>query len=517
MVLVCAAIVAAVVMAGVALALAASQRDARRTIQQRFGAGTGTAAALVETIMAEAYANTAQAAGRGLAAERLSETDVAGVAKRVNAQSLVVLDMQRKRIASWPSAADLGSGPDDHIRQALAGRPAISGMLTADGRPVIEIAIPFRSRTGSRVLVAALPGQQLQKVLGPYLQRIPGDGDRRAYIFDHGHGGATLADSRPGASPDRALEQTLRRRPVDASGSYAAGRRAFSSLEIPGTPWTLVRTTTSAALYSPVSGWSTTLPWALLAVLVAAGLLIVVLADRAWRTAARDRQASLAKTAFLAHMSHELRTPMTTVLGFGEMLAAERLGPLTERQAEALSHMNTSSKHLNQLIGEMLDLARVEEGRMQFSPEPVEPHVLVGEVVDSMNGLANDRSVQLSVDAADIGTYRLDPGRFKQVLYNLIGNAIKFTEAGGLVTVRLWADAEAGTIGLEVADTGMGIPPEDLDRIFMPFEQSTPRNGGAGLGLAITQRILDAQGGGVTVTSEPGDGSAFRVTLPAPR
>jgi signal transduction histidine kinase len=141
----------------------------------------------------------------------------------------------------------------------------------------------------------------------------------------------------------------------------------------------------------------------------------------------------------------------------------------------------------------------------------------VGEVVDSMNGLANDRSVQLSVDAADIGTYRLDPGRFKQVLYNLIGNAIKFTEAGGLVTVRLWADEEAGTIGLEVADTGMGIPPEDLDRIFMPFEQSTPRNGGAGLGLAITQRILDAQGGGVTVTSQPGDGSAFRVTLPAPR
>jgi signal transduction histidine kinase len=245
--------------------------------------------------------------------------------------------------------------------------------------------------------------------------------------------------------------------------------------------------------------------------------VIIVLADRARRTAARDRQASRAKTAFLAHMSHELRTPMTTVLGFGEMLAAGRLGELNERQHEALTHMNTSSAHLNQLIGEVLDLARVEEGRMQFAPQPVEPHVLVGEVADGMTGLATDRSVQLSVDAPDIGTYRLDPARFKQVLYNLIGNAIKFTEAGGEVTVRLWVDGDTGAIGLEVADTGVGIPPEDLDRIFEPFEQSASRNGGAGLGLAITQRILDAQGGGVTVSSQPGDGSAFRVTLPAPR
>jgi signal transduction histidine kinase len=243
-----------------------------------------------------------------------------------------------------------------------------------------------------------------------------------------------------------------------------------------------------------------------------------VLADRAGRAADRARRASEAKSAFLASMSHELRTPMTTVMGFSEMLAAGRLGSLSDRQRETVGHIHASSRHLNQLISEALDLSRVEEGRIHFAPEDVRPHLLVAEVADSMSGLAADRNIDITVDAPDIGTWRMDPARFKQVLYNLIGNAVKFTESDGSVRVRLWRDESTEELALEVADTGAGIAPEDLDRIFLPFEQGgSGRNGGAGLGLAISHRIVDAQGGRIAVRSSIGEGSTFEVTLPLQR
>jgi signal transduction histidine kinase len=206
---------------------------------------------------------------------------------------------------------------------------------------------------------------------------------------------------------------------------------------------------------------------------------------------------------------------MTTVMGFSEMLARGRLGELSDRQRETVGHIHASSRHLNQLISEALDLSRVEEGRIHFAPEDVRPHLLVAEVADSMGGLADDRGIDIAVDAPDIGVWRVDPGRFKQVLYNLIGNAIKFTEGGGSVGVRLWRDEGTDELGLEVTDTGTGIAPEDLGRIFEPFEQGgSGRNGGAGLGLAISHRIVDAQGGRIAVRSSVGEGSTFEVTLP---
>jgi signal transduction histidine kinase len=206
---------------------------------------------------------------------------------------------------------------------------------------------------------------------------------------------------------------------------------------------------------------------------------------------------------------------MTTVMGFSEMLAAGKLGDLTDRQQETVGHIHASSRHLNQLISEALDLSRVEEGRIHFAVEDVRPDLLVAEVAQTMSGLADDRDITIDVEAPDIGLWRMDPSRFKQVLYNLIGNAVKFTEAGGHVRVRLWRDEATGELGLEVTDTGTGIAPEDLDRIFLPFEQGgSGRNGGAGLGLAISHRIVDAQGGRIEVRSSVGEGSTFEVTLP---
>jgi signal transduction histidine kinase len=250
-----------------------------------------------------------------------------------------------------------------------------------------------------------------------------------------------------------------------------------------------------------------------LLLLLPAGAVLVFLAERAARSADRARQASEAKSAFMASMSHELRTPMTTVIGFSEMLHEGKLGEVSERQQEVLGHVVTSSRHLNQLISEILDLSRVEEGRMTFTPQDVQPHVLVGEVVASMRAMADDRGIRLDADAPDCGTFSLDPGRFKQVLYNLIGNAIKFSEAGGHVAIRLSRLAE-GEVAIEVRDDGPGVAPEEVERIFLPFEQGSHRNGGAGLGLAVSRRIVDAQGGRIDVDSAPGAGATFTVTLP---
>jgi signal transduction histidine kinase len=511
-----ATLVAALLIAGVALALAQSQRDARRTLDQRFSSGSGTAAALVQTIVDQAYANDAAMARRTLASRRLQPAALDAARSRLGASAILIADARGRVVGASPAGAQRGAGPGDHLRQALAGRPAISATLRSGGRDVFEVAVPYRSQAGRRVLLVSTPTSELQQVLAPYLRRIPGIGRQRAYILDHRHGDAREVDSHPTAPPDRALHERLRGGPPTAHGTYAGGARAFSSVAIPHTPWILVRTTSAASLYAPVEGWNKDLPWALLAALVAAGGVLVAMALRAWRSADRARQASEAKSAFLASMSHEIRTPMTTVMGFSEMLVQGRLGELSDEQQEIVGHIHTSSQHLDRLLSEVLDLARVEEGRMHFAPQDVRPHLLVEEVVQGMGGLARDREIALAADAPDVGLHRLDPHRFKQVLYNLIANAVKFTEAGGEVTVRLRRDA-AQELALDVIDTGVGIPAEDLDRIFLPFEQGARRNGGAGLGLAISRRIVDAQGGRISVRSQPGQGSTFRVELPPDR
>ncbi|QEC46399.1 HAMP domain-containing histidine kinase [Baekduia soli] len=499
---------------GLALGLAKTQRDAKHTVEQRFLSGSETAAALVQTIVSQAYSNDIAVAQRALRAPAVSTRALQRVAAQTGNRSLMVLDGQGRPLAAVPAGAQPAAGDAPFVRQALRGRPSITGALPAKGGLVIEVAVPFDSATGRRVLLVPTPVAQVQRVLGPYLVNLPGLTGHRAYIL--GPAREVLADSRPQAPRDRALFVALRGEGSSTDASYDRDRRHLGGASILGMSWTLVDTVRASVLYSPVDGWQRTLPWLLLVLLVPAGAFVIVLADRAGRAAERAGQASRAKSAFLASMSHELRTPMTTVIGFSEMLHQGKLGELSQRQTEIVGHIVTSSKHLNQLISEVLDLSRVEEGRMTFHPEDAAPHLLALEVVNGMSGLAHDRGITIDLDAPDTGAYRLDPARFKQVLYNLIGNAIKFTEAGGRVAVRLTRD-DHGELGIEVHDNGPGIPADDLDKIFLPFEQGAHRNGGAGLGLAVTHRIIDAQGGRIHVSSEPGHGATFTVTLPRAR
>ncbi|HEY6561847.1 MAG TPA: PAS domain S-box protein [Polyangiaceae bacterium] len=232
----------------------------------------------------------------------------------------------------------------------------------------------------------------------------------------------------------------------------------------------------------------------------------------------RMLEASRLKSEFLANMSHELRTPLNAIIGFAELMHKGRVGPVSAEHHEYLGDILTSSKHLLQLINDVLDLAKVESGKMDFRPEPTDLGKLVGEVRDILRGLAANKRLTLETQiSAELGAVVIDPARAKQVLYNYLSNAIKFTPEGGTVRVRV-SPQGPDLFRLDVEDTGIGISPENLGKLFVEFQQldatTAKKYQGTGLGLALTRRVIEAQGGRVEVHSTVGKGSVFSAILP---
>ena len=226
------------------------------------------------------------------------------------------------------------------------------------------------------------------------------------------------------------------------------------------------------------------------------------------------RSATEAKSRFLASVSHELRTPLHGIIGFSELLHDGKVGELCLEHREILADILSSARHLLQLISDILDLSKVEAGRMEFHPEPSVLDPLVQEVRDVIRPLAERKHIGLSSDVPAGFAAVLDRSRFKQILYNYLSNAVKFTPEGGRVSVRIMpADP---CFRLEVEDNGIGIPPEETSRLFQDFQQLSNRKAeqGTGLGLALTRHIVEAQGGTVGVRSTPGSGSIFSAVLP---
>jgi signal transduction histidine kinase/CheY-like chemotaxis protein len=226
--------------------------------------------------------------------------------------------------------------------------------------------------------------------------------------------------------------------------------------------------------------------------------------------------ANKLKSQFLASMSHELRTPLNAINGFSELLVDQVAGPLNEKQLRFLSHIREGSKHLLQLINDILDLSKIEAGESRLELASIGPSAVVEEVVTGLGSLAREKSIQVKVVCDPDAVLRVDRRRLKQILYNLVSNAIKFTPENGHVSVKVAPDRDS--LRFEVTDNGPGIAAEDQKIIFEEFRQAaTSTSGvkeGTGLGLAITKKLVEQHGGHIEVESEPGSGSTFRFWLP---
>jgi len=244
-------------------------------------------------------------------------------------------------------------------------------------------------------------------------------------------------------------------------------------------------------------------------------------------------KANRMKSEFLANVSHELRTPLNAIVGFAELLTDGTYGVLTPRQALPVERIASSADQLRVLVDRLLDIGRIAAGRVEVNPEDVSLKAFVLDVAAEMEPLVNERGLSLSISVGPApARVRTDPTHLRQILINLVGNAVKYTATGGIQIRARPADPAAGPapatnpadrstwLQLQVSDTGIGIAEEDRERVFDEFEQvnagarSDSARRGAGLGLAISRRLARLIGGDLTVVSESGRGSTFTVWLP---
>jgi len=235
----------------------------------------------------------------------------------------------------------------------------------------------------------------------------------------------------------------------------------------------------------------------------------------------KSRQLEIAdkhKSEFLANMSHELRTPLNAIIGFSEVLIERMFGELNEKQDDYLKDIHSSGRHLLSLINDILDLSKIEAGRMELDVGAFDAASALSNAMTLVRERAQRHGITLGLETdPQLGEIRADERKFKQILLNLLSNAVKFTSDGGKVDVR--ARLVGGMLEVAVQDTGIGIAKDDQERVFEEFRQVgrhyTNKQEGTGLGLALTKRFVELHGGTIRLESEPGRGSTFTFTIPS--
>ncbi len=230
------------------------------------------------------------------------------------------------------------------------------------------------------------------------------------------------------------------------------------------------------------------------------------------------KRANQLKSEFLANMSHELRTPLNSVIGFSELLIDEKAGPLTTKQKEFLSDVLNSGRHLLQLINDILDLAKIESGKVEVVLENFSIRKTIAEVSSVLGPTMQKKKLKFTTNVSPkVDMVLLDQQKIKQILYNLLSNAAKFTDENGEVEI-ICSPVDKTKLQIQVRDTGIGIKPKDMNRLFIEFQQldSGPnrKSQGTGLGLALTKKLVELQKGTISVESVVGNGSTFTVLFP---
>ena len=525
-----------------------SQSRVREESENRFQTRAVVSAAMTDSLFATASAQQQQEGAKTFGGRRVDASALAKLARQSRYGYALILDRRGRVLAATSAAPTHVRLPawraNPHVRAALGGRSHLSGVLPG-GRPgidVIEWAIPFDSRFGRRVQVVAMSPELIAGFLSRYLARGRESKEMDARLVDDDGHLIASADGVRDRLPKQAFAALSK-----PHGSYETGgtERYFASAPVSGSDWRTVVSQPTKDLYPLLAQGRMWLLWGVLAAFAATAAASLVLFRRTLRTSAQlthankrlekrqlevaqaneslrqqtrlAEEASVAKSAFLANMSHELRTPLNAIIGFSELIGHNGSETEAERK-EYLGHVVASGRHLEKLVNDILDLAKVEAGKLEFFPERVDLAGLIGDLTSTMRVLADKKRIELVTQVQpDVRLVVADPARLKQVLYNYLSNALKFTPEGGRVSV-LAEPAQTGSFRLSVEDTGIGIASADQARLFQEFEQvdqtRSKEHQGTGLGLALVKKIVEAQGGEVGVTSTPGEGSVFYAVLP---
>jgi signal transduction histidine kinase len=502
--------------AGLAIDLRDTQSRTRSDAQRSASERSSLAGALIDSMFQNSSRNSA-ASVLPVSRARVTSAEVRSISQSTPLGA--VLGPEGKVLAAWPPLSAFLAAVirhDPSVRGALAGRRnGLSNLLAPAGMPPGFLAVTsFQTPFGRRVKVRWVRADAMRAVLGQYLRYVAHYPGAQVYLLD---GNNQVVGSSTGSRNTTAADPVMA---AQKPGMFVA----VSSLHV--APWRVLYTVPTKALYAS-NGYEATLSFALLGAFGIAALVCVfllmrlssrssALAKANVQLAARSaeaEQANNAKSQFLATMSHELRTPLNAIIGFADLMHDGRLGPVSEQHRESLDDIRGSARHLLDLINEVLDLARIESGRILLDIQSTDPVAVVSGAVDSVRSLASERNLAVTLESQALDDVLLDPARLRQVVLNYLSNAIKFTPEGGLVQVRVLREADE--LVLEVIDTGDGIALEDQARVFGEFEQlHGAAYGGTGLGLAVTKRIIKAQGGTVGVHSAPGHGSTFYARLP---
>ena len=435
------------------------------------------------------------------------------------------------RLPADPAVVGQDFSTRDYFRGAIAsdGAPFVSEAFasSAQDHPVlVAVAAPVRS---GATLVGVVNMTVLPSQLVRELDALSTQAGRELLLLDaHSQVVASTAERTPLAAMSLAAAPTATATTADVDGAP----RTYVSAAVPSTSWTLYVLDDPAVVYAAQRGllqeiggplFVALLGAAVLAAIVAIGYLLI--RRERDRLALANLQlvelnttveaATRAKSDFLASMSHELRTPLNAVLGFSDVLREQLTDVLTERQGRYLDNIHAAGTHLLELINDVLDLSKVEAGRLGLRPEPIPLSELLEPVVAAAAQLAADREVAFDPAPLPVGIVYVDVARVRQVLLNLLSNAVKFTRAGGVVGLRV--SVNGTTMRAEVTDTGIGIPPEERGRVFGMFErlhEGRSEATGTGLGLAISKRLVELHGGTIDFASEPGHGTRFWFVLP---